>query len=132
MMKKLLIFTLLILPLFAISQTIYKTANGEVFTKVKQMPQFPGGEEKLYEFLSNNIRYPEKMKKENIEARVIVTFIVNKKGEISDINVVNTVPDEFAAETKRVIEIMPNWIPGKVKRKPVSVLYTLPIRFKLT
>ena len=84
MMKKLLIMALLILPLFAISQTKYKIVIGEVFTKVKQMPQCPGGEEKLYEFLINNIRYPEKMKKDNVEARVIPTFIVNRDEKISE------------------------------------------------
>jgi TonB family protein len=95
------------------------------------MPQFPGGATKLFEYLAQNVNYPTEAEKANIQGRVIATFVVEKDGSISNAEVVKSVAPSLDAEALRVINAMPNWIPGKQNGKEVRVKYTVPISFHL-
>ena len=105
--------------------------KSEIYETVEQLPEFPGGQQAMIEFLSSNVRYPEKAAKNNIQGRVLVRFVVEKTGEISNIEVVRSVDEELDAEAIRVIKSMPNFTPGRQDGKPVAVWYTLPLIFKL-
>jgi len=114
--------------------TLKKKVTGEVsdvFDVVETMPQFPGGAPKLFEYLSQNIRYPKEAMDANKQGRVIVTFVVRKDGSISDARVVKSVDPSLDAEGLRVISTMPNWTPGTQGGKAVNVKYTVPITFRL-
>ncbi len=114
----------------AIPQTPQDTT---VFTVVEDMPQYPGGTATLLNYLAQNIKYPEKAQKEGIQGRVIVHFIINKDGSISDVALApgRGITPELDAEAIRVVEAMPNWTPGKQRGEPVRVKYTLPVTFRL-
>lgn len=96
-----------------------------------EMPGFIGGDKALYEYLSNNIKYPKIEIKRGVEGRVYVEFVVGKNGEISDIKILRGVSEAIDAEAIRVIKSMPNWLPGKQKGRAVKVRYKMPISFKL-
>ena len=112
---------------------LYKegTDHSMVFDAVEVMPQYPGGPQALFEFLSKTIRYPVEAHKAGIEGRVLATFVVKKDGSISDAQVVKSVDPQLDAEAIRVINAMPNWEPGRQNGKPVNVKYTVPITFRL-
>jgi TonB family protein len=130
-MKKLFLMILFALPIIGIAQKERDENNKEILIFAEQMPEFPGGVQALYKYLGKNIRYPLDMRKQKVEAKVIATFVVDAKGRIKNIEVVNKVPQQFADETIRVLKRMPVWIPGKQNGKPVNVKYTLPVDFRL-
>lgn len=103
----------------------------EVFVTVEEAPTFPGGTAGLVDFLNENIKYPEDAQKRGKEGRVIVQFIVEKDGSLSDINIVRSADPLFDAEAVRVVKSMPIWNPGKQRGQEVRVRYTLPVLFKL-
>ena len=105
--------------------------EGRVFDAVEQMPQFPGGKEKLIEYLSTHVQYPKEAQEKGIEGRVVVAFVVNRDGSISDVEVARSVDPSLDNEALRVINSMPRWIPGQVGGKNVRVRYTLPLPFRL-
>ena len=105
--------------------------NDKTFDVVEQMPEFPGGQIAMLDFLSKNIRYPEAAHKAGIQGRVVATFVVEKDGSISNAKVMRSIDPLLDAEALRVINSMPNWIPGKQDGKPVAVKYTVPVSFKL-
>ena len=105
--------------------------DGEVFTVVEEMPQYPGGMMECMKFLSKNIRYPAESQKAKIEGRVIVQYVVKEDGKVSDVKVVRSVSPDLDAEAIRVVSMMPEWIPGKQRGKAVAVKYTMPIMFRL-
>ena len=105
--------------------------DGEVFTVVEEMPQFPGGMGEAMRFLAKNIKYPVESQKAKIEGRVIVQFVVKENGKVADIKVMRGVSPELDAEAMRVVGLMPDWIPGKQRGKAVAVKYTMPIMFRL-
>ena len=105
--------------------------NDNAFDVVEQMPEFPGGQIAMLNFLSKNIRYPEAAHKAGIQGRVVATFVVEKDGSISNAKVMRSIDPLLDAEALRVINSMPNWIPGKQDGKPVAVKYTVPVSFKL-
>ena len=105
--------------------------DGEVFTVVEEMPQFPGGMAEAMKFLAKNINYPVESQKAKIEGRVIVQFVVKENGKVADIKVMRGVSPELDAEAIRVVSMMPDWIPGKQRGKAVDVKYTMPIMFRL-
>jgi protein TonB len=110
------------------------TENPEDFKIVdfaERMPSFPGGDKALFEFLSNNIKYPVIPAENNIQGRVICQFVVNKDGTIVEAMVVRSVDPHLDKEALRVIKLMPKWSPGWQDGKTVRVKYTLPINFKL-
>ena len=102
-----------------------------VYDVVDQMPQFPGGFEKLKKFIEENRRYPKSLQARGIQGRVVVTFVVEKTGKISRAKVVRGVDPALDKEALRVIRKMPQWIPGKMCGKNVDVRYTMPVDFRL-
>ncbi len=105
--------------------------EGEIFQVVEQMPEFPGGMNALMAYLNKNIKYPSIAQDNNIQGRVLVSFVVNKDGSIVDPEVVKSVDASLDKEAMRVIKAMPKWNPGKQRGKPVRVKYTVPVLFKL-
>ncbi len=105
--------------------------EGKVFDIVEQMPQFSGGEEKLNEYLSTHVQYPKEAMEKGIQGRVIVAFVVNRDGSISDPKVVRSIDSALDKEALRVINSMPRWNPGKQNGKNVRVNYTVPVYFRL-
>lgn len=112
-------------------EMIGDTVDNEVFTKVETMPEFVGGEQALFKYLGENIKYPKNCKEEGIEGIVYVTFIVNKEGEIKDTKILRGVHEDLDAEAMRVISSMPDWNPGSQDGKKVNVVYNIPINFKM-
>ena len=102
-----------------------------VFQVVEEMPEFPGGMGEAMKFLAKNIKYPVAAQQAKIEGRVIVQFVVERDGSISDIHTVRSVSPELDAEAIRVVSLMPKWNPGKQRGKAVAVKYTMPIMFRL-
>jgi protein TonB len=101
------------------------------FEIVSNMPSFPGGEAELFRYLSKNISYPEISKIENSQGKVHLSFIVEKDGTISNVHVLLGVDKYIDKEAIRVIELMPNWIPGEQMGEKVRVRFQLPLNFKL-
>lgn len=109
-----------------------QSSNGkENFTFVEQMPEFPGGQAKMMEYLSKNIHYPQEAIKSGISGPVYLKFIVTEIGEIEQVEVVRKLNPLLDREAVRVVKSMPKWKPGKQNGKAVRVYYTLPIRFAL-
>lgn len=102
----------------------------KVYDVVDKMPVFPGGYEKLKEYLEDNMQYPKKLKGSGIQGRVIVTFVVEKNGIVSKAKVVKSIDSALDKEALRLVNNMPRWIPGKQNDIHVNVKYTLPIIFK--
>ncbi len=107
------------------------TIDDEPFTVVEQMPQYPGGQDAMFKFLAQNLRYPVKAQQNGVQGMVILSFIVTKTGQINSIKIVRGVDPELDNEAMRVVKTMPIWIPGKQKGENVNVKYTLPVRFAL-
>jgi len=105
--------------------------SDQVYKVVETMPEFPGGTSELYKYLGENIKYPESAKKEGIQGRVFISFVVNKDGSISDVKKLRGVSEELDKEAMRVIKNMPKWKPGEQRGEKVKVEYALPINFKL-
>ena len=103
----------------------------EIFMVVEDQPEFPGGTAALLDYLRKNIKYPAICRENNIQGRVLVTFIVNKDGAIVEPEVVKSVNPSLDKEALRVISQMPNWKPGSQRGKPVRVKYTVPVNFRL-
>lgn len=103
----------------------------KLYEVVEVMPIFPGGNEALMKFLSNEIKYPDESVKKGDQGRVIVQFVVNKDGTIADLKVVKGVTPLLDAEALRVMGEMPKWTPGMEKGEPVRVKYTVPVMFRL-
>ena len=103
-----------------------------VFVVVESMPEFPGGQQALFKYLSENVKYPVIAQENGIQGRVICQFVVNKDGSIVDVEVVRSGGDpSLDKEAVRVIKSMPKWKPGKQRGKDVRVKYTVPVNFKL-
>ncbi|HPH81316.1 MAG TPA: energy transducer TonB [Flavobacteriales bacterium] len=103
----------------------------QIFTIVETMPEFPGGEEKLFEYLGKNIKYPAMARENGITGTVYVTFVVEGSGEISDVKKLRGIGGGCDEEAIRVVRSMPSWKPGKQNGKTVRVQYNLPIKFTL-
>jgi protein TonB len=103
-----------------------------IFDVVEEVPEFLGGLEKLYEYLGNNIKYPEQAKDFSIQGKVFVQFIVWKDGTIKDVKVVKGAHKLLNKEALRVINNMPKWKPGKQRGKNVNARFTLPIKFRIS
>jgi protein TonB len=108
-----------------------KEEETKVFDVVEQMPSFPGGPAELMAFLSKNIKYPVVAEENGVQGRVIVTFVVEKDGSITDVKVVKSVDPSLDKEAMRVVKSMPKWIPGKQNGAAVRVKYTVPVTFRL-
>ena len=103
----------------------------KTFEVVEQMPTFKGGDAALMKYLSENIKYPKAAEKAGEQGRVVVNFIVEKDGAISNVNIVRSVTPTLDAEAVRVIKAMPKWVPGKQDGQFVRVKYNVPVSFRL-
>ena len=133
-MKKFIIMALMAvfgLTTVSAQKTVVAQKNQKVFDIVEQMPEYPGGQAALFEYLSKNIKYPADAEKKKVEGKVFVTFVVDADGKITDVSLMRKVFPSLDAEAVRVISAMPNWIPGKQKGQVVRVKYTVPIMFRL-
>lgn len=103
----------------------------QVFQVVEVDPEFPGGMEALIKYLSENIKYPEQAKKDKIQGKVYISFVVEKDGSVADAKVLRGIGGGCDEEALRVVNAMPKWTPGKQRNTPVRVQFNLPVAFKL-
>ena len=110
-----------------------ETAVDEVFTIVEQMPEFPGGQDALFAYLAKNIHYPDAERKNGIQGRVFIGYVVDREGMVGDVKVMRGIAGGQGLELEaiRVIKAMPKWIPGMQNGKPVAVQMNIPVSFKL-
>jgi len=105
--------------------------ENKVFDVVEQMPSFPGGMPALMKWLSDNMKYPPIAAENGVQGRVIVQFVVEKDGSVTDVHVARSVDPSLDKEAVHVVKVMPKWIPGKQNGSAVRVKYTVPVLFKL-
>ncbi|MES2688951.1 MAG: energy transducer TonB [Bacteroidota bacterium] len=122
---KLIVVLLCLLSIDAVAQE----ARDTVYAFVEEMPEYPGD---LYRYLSNEIRYPAEDRKKNKQGKVILQFIVEKDGSLTDITIIKSATKRMDEESLRVIRNMEKWKPAMQNGKPVRLMFTLPIAFKLT
>ncbi|MCL2132436.1 MAG: energy transducer TonB [Lentimicrobiaceae bacterium] len=103
--------------------------NKEVVNNPEELPEFPGGEEARQQFLWDNTVYPREAKKQKLEGSVVIGFVVEADGSVSNVKVVRGVHPLLDEEAVRVTKMMPNWKPGTQDGKKVRVQYRMPIRF---
>ena len=115
----------------AVAQPEPKPEVEKVFDVVEQMPSFPGGPSALMEWLSNNVKYPVVAQENGVQGRVVVSFVVERDGSITDVKVVRGVDPSLDKEASRVVKAMPRWIPGKQNGSAVRVKYNVPVAFRL-
>lgn len=133
-MKKLILISLMaVCGLMAAhaQKTVVSQTNQKVFDAVEQMPEYPGGMQAMIEFLQTNMKYPEDAAKQKVEGRVMVQFVVETDGSITDVHVAKQVFPSLDAEAIRVVQAMPRWTPGMDKGRVVRVKYNLPVVFRM-
>ena len=108
-----------------------KVFTGKVYDIVEQMPSFPGGPAELMKWLGSHVQYPAIAQENGVQGRVIVAFVVEKDGSVTDVTVVRSVDPSLDKEAARVVRQMPKWIPGKQNGAAVRVKYNVPVTFKL-
>jgi TonB family protein len=108
-----------------------KASGEEVFKVVEVMPEYPGGQAAMIDYLIGNIKYPDEAKKAGVQGTVFVKYIVEKDGSITHTEVIRGIGSGCDEEALRVVSAMPNWSPGKEGGKPVRVEFALPIKFAL-
>src|SRR5258705_4606801 len=102
-----------------------------IFFLTEVMPQFPGGDNGLFQYLKKNVVYPALAKVQKTQGRVYIEFIVERDGSVSHVKVTRGIGGGCDQEAVRVVAQMPKWAPGKMKDNPVRVQYTLPVKFTL-
>jgi TonB family protein len=107
------------------------TPDDPVFFMVEEMPEYPGGEEALREFISTAVKYPEEAHRDSIQGKVFVSFTIAKDGLVKDAKVVRGVHPTLDNESLRVVNMLPRWTPGKQRNQAVNVQYTIPVNFVL-
>jgi protein TonB len=112
-------------------KTVISQSNQSVYDQVEQMPEFPGGMPAMIEFLQTNLKYPKDAIKQQVGGRVMVMFVVETDGTLSNVRVAKKVFPSLDSEAVRVVKTMPKWKPGKEKGRPVRVNFTLPVVFSL-
>lgn len=108
-----------------------ETETDEVFHIVEDMPSFPGGQEAYYKYLGSNIEYPKQARELGIEGRVFITFVVNKDGSLSDLQLARGIGGGCDEEALRVFMESPNWVPGKQRGKVVKTRMQAAVTFEL-
>ena len=103
----------------------------KVFDVVEEMPSFPGGQGALMSYLYSNTKYPVVAQENGVQGRVIISFVVERDGSISDVKVARSVDPSLDREAQRVVKSMPRWSPGKQNGSTVRVKYTVPVVFRL-
>ena len=108
-----------------------KEEETKVFDVVEQMPEFPGGQAALLKWISDHIRYPAVAEENGIQGRVVCTFVVERDGSVTDVQVARSIDPSLDKEAVRVLKQMPRWNPGKQNGSSVRVKYTVPVTFRL-
>ena len=103
----------------------------KVFDVVEEMPSFPGGNGALMSYLNGNTKYPVVAQENGVQGKVIISFVVERDGSISDVRVARSVDPSLDREAQRVVKSMPRWKPGKQNGSAVRVKYTVPVVFRL-
>lgn len=130
-MKTRTFFTVMTVAVMLFAGSVNAFAQEEPLMVCDEMPEYPGGTMQLLTFLQKNIKYPEASKVTQTEGRVLVSFVVEKDGSFSNLEIAKSVDPIIDAEVMRVMGLMDKWTPGKQDGKPVRVKYTLPIHFRL-
>ena len=130
-MKKLIVMLVLavLCSTSAMAQTVVE--DDAIFVVAENAPEFPGGEDSLYAYIARNIKYPETAKKEKIEGRVFVTFVIEKDGQVSSAKILRDIGGGCGEEAIRVVKNMPKWKPGTQRGNPVRFRFNLPVSFGL-
>jgi periplasmic protein TonB len=115
----------------AADTTIGKAAAiSPIFKAIDVEPQYPGGTQKFYRFLEKRLRYPEVAELIGLSGIVYVSFVVDKTGEVGNVQAVKCLGAGCESEAIRIVAMSPNWTPGSQNGKPVKVAYTIPITFQ--
>jgi periplasmic protein TonB len=137
-MKKIILSLLFVLPLLAIGQVdsidVSKPETldePEIFEFAEMQPEYPGGTDSMRFFIAKNLVYPAKAQKDSVQGTVFVRFVVETNGILSNIKIAKSLSKECDEEVIRVLKLMPTWKPGMNRMKPVRVLISLPIKFRL-
>lgn len=132
-MLYLLPVSILILSVFATPELIAPVEKAiESLSNQDVQPEYPGGGKALMDYINENIRYPEQLKKDGVQGRVVMSFIVEVDGSISNIETLRSSNEEFEAEAIRVLQGMPKWKPGMHHGEPVNVMLVVPVNFRLS
>lgn len=113
------------------TKEIFEPEVAEIFIVVEEPPKFPGGHDAMFDYLTNNLRYPPQAREEAAQGVVFLTFVIHEDGSVADVRVVRGVHHLLDAEALRVVGAMPAWTPGKQRGKPVKVQFTMPVKFTL-
>jgi protein TonB len=111
--------------------TTVEAEGDSVYLAADEMAQYPGGMDALVAFLSKNVQYPTLARRQGDQGSVFVSFVVEKSGTISQINIVKGISDELDQESIRIVKLFPAWIPGKKDGRVVRTRFVLPIKYKL-
>ncbi len=133
-MKKTFLAMLAMMIALTVNAASTKEGNmpdDKLYDVVEVMPEYPGGMVAMMRFLQDNVQYPFKAAKQNINGRVVVQFIVEKDGRVGHAKIARSVHPLLDEEALRVVRLMPKWTPGKQKGKPVRVKFNIPITFRL-
>ena len=107
------------------------TTDDKVYEVCEQMPTYEGGDAALLKYITDSVKYPELAKKHGVQGRVVIGFIVEKDGSLTDVKVLRHVDVALDAEALRVVKGMPKWIPGRQNEQRVRVKYNVPVSFRL-
>ena len=102
-----------------------------VYDVVERMPCFPGGNQKMQDFIEKNLQYPKECAEKGLQGRVIIDFVVERNGTLTNTRVVKSVSPALDKEALRIVKLMPKWIPGRQSYKEVRVKYIIPITFRI-
>ena len=131
-MKRLFFAVMLVVTSFTtvVAQNKADDNSGKVYEMIEVMPEYPGGQVALVKYLSKNIKYPPIYKKNKVNGRVLVSFVIDKNGKVTSAQIVKGLNEECDAEALRVISKMPDWIPGEKNGVKVAVQFGLPVNFE--
>lgn len=104
--------------------------SSKIFGAAEEMPSFPGGEKALMQYIKDNTYYPEEMCEGAAQGRVMVGFVINEDGSISDVKVLRSLTPECDEVAVKIVKGMPKWNPGKQNGKAVKTKYTVPVSFR--
>lgn len=104
--------------------------SSKIFGAAEDMPSFPGGEKALMQYIKDNTYYPKEMCEGAAQGRVMVGFVINEDGSISDVKVLRSLTPEFDEVAVKIVKGMPKWNPGKQNGKAVKTKYTVPVSFR--
>ena len=109
----------------------YKEKKYRAYRTVDKMPEFPGGNDSLYKYMTKNFKYPVVAKDNKIQGTVYIGFIINEKGEVSDVEIIKGIGGGCDEEALKIIKNMPDWTAGKQNGEAVPVYLEMPVNFKL-